>query len=127
MCKASGTWVWNSNSAFGPTTVGSGTLAVDNLLFSPVSVNSGGVLAGHGTISGAVSNGGTVAPGAAVPFSTLTVQGNVSFRPARSSGSTPRPRDRTTSSPCRRRNIDRRHRQCAGAEPLRLVRPRTRY
>ena len=79
--QAGGTWVWNSNGSgtFGQTTVGSGTFAVDGLLFSPVSVNSGAVLAGRGTITGAVSAAGTIAPGAAVPFSTLTVQGNVDF------------------------------------------------
>jgi outer membrane autotransporter protein len=79
--QAGGTWVWNSNGSgtFGQTTVSSGTFAVDGLLFSPVSVNSGGVLAGRGTITGAVSAAGTIAPGAAAPFSTLTVQGNVDF------------------------------------------------
>jgi outer membrane autotransporter protein len=54
-------------------------LAVDSQLLSPVTVNSGGTLAGHGTITGAVSVAGTLAPGAAVPFSTLTVNGNVGF------------------------------------------------
>ena len=81
--NASGAWVWNSNSAMGATAVNSGTLAVDNVLASPVSVSSGGTLAGHGIISGdiSVASGGTVAPGAAVLFSTLNVLGNVSFQP----------------------------------------------
>ena len=80
--NASGAWVWNSNSAIGATAVNSGSLVVDNVLASPVSVNSGGTLAGHGIISGdiSVASGGTVAPGAAVPFSTLNVLGNVSFQ-----------------------------------------------
>ena len=78
--QASGTWIWNSTiSAFGQTTVESGTLAVDGVLFSPVSVSSGAVLGGHGAINGVVSVAGTLAPGAAVPFSTLTVNGNVNF------------------------------------------------
>ena len=99
--EASGAWVWNSNSAIDATTVNSGTLAVDNVLAGPVTVNSGGTLAGHGIISGdiSVANGGTVAPGAAVPFSTLNVSAMSVSRPARSSGSTPMPRVRTTSSP----------------------------
>jgi outer membrane autotransporter protein len=75
-----GTWLWNSTtSAFGQTTVESGTLAVDGVLFSPVGVSSGAVLGGRGTINGVVSVAGTLAPGAAVPFSTLTVNGNVNF------------------------------------------------
>ena len=81
--NASGAWVWNSNSAIDATTVNSGTLVVDNVLASPVTVNSGGTLAGQGLISGdiSVASGGMVAPGAAVPFSTLNVSGNVSFQP----------------------------------------------
>src|SRR5262249_4587998 len=83
--EASGTWVWNSNSAIDATTVNSGTLVVDNVLASPVrvNVNSDGTLTAHVIISGdiSVASGGTVAPGAAVPFSTLTVLGTVSFQP----------------------------------------------
>jgi outer membrane autotransporter protein len=77
--QAGGTWVWNASGSIGATTVSSGTLAVDGQLFSPVSVSSGGVLAGRGTVDGAVSVAGTIAPGAAAPFSTLTVHGNVDF------------------------------------------------
>jgi outer membrane autotransporter protein len=81
--NASGAWVWNSNSAIDATTVNSGTLVVDNVLASPVTVNSGGTLAGQGLISGdiSVASGAIVAPGATVPFSTLNVSGNVSFQP----------------------------------------------
>ena len=59
------------------------TLVVDNVLASPITVNSGGTLAGQGNISGGVlvASGGVVAPGAAVPFSTLNASGNVSFQP----------------------------------------------
>jgi uncharacterized protein with beta-barrel porin domain len=79
--QASGTWVWDNNSTIGATAISSGTLAVDGGLTSPVTVNSGGTLAGRGTVNGDVSvaGGGAVAPGGAVPFSTLTVNGNVSF------------------------------------------------
>lgn len=79
--QASGTWVWNNNSTIGATTITSGTLAVDGTLGSPVTVNAGGALAGRGTVNGDVSvaGGGAVAPGAAVPFSNLTVTGNVTF------------------------------------------------
>jgi outer membrane autotransporter protein len=81
--EASGAWVWNSNSAIDATTVKSGTLVVDNVLASPITVNAGGTLAGQGNISGGVlvASGGVVAPGAAVPFSTLNANGDVSFQP----------------------------------------------
>src|SRR5262249_55952386 len=80
--QASGVWVWNADGNIGQTTVSSGIFAVDGQLFSPVIVNAGGVLAGHGgTINGDVSgaSGATVAPGAANPFGILRVNGNVSF------------------------------------------------
>src|SRR5581483_11123763 len=71
--QATGTWLWNNASGtIGQTTVESGIFAVDSQLFSPVTVKSGAVLAGRGTINGAVSVAGTIAPGAAVPFSTLS-------------------------------------------------------
>jgi fibronectin-binding autotransporter adhesin len=100
--QASGTWVWNNNnSIIGATTISSGTLAVDGVLISPVTVNSGGTLAGKGTVIGNVSvaGGGAVAPGAAAPFSTLNVTGNVNFSSARFIGSRSTPRGRTTRSP----------------------------
>ena len=59
-----------------------GVLLVNNTSDSgtgsgPVSVGSSGILAGAGTISGAVTNGGVVAPGANV--GTLTVNNDVTF------------------------------------------------
>ena len=70
----------------GATTVAAGTLLVDgSLATSPVTVTSGTTLGGFGTVGGIVAlAGSTVAPGAAVPFSTLHVAGNVAF----ASGST---------------------------------------
>ncbi len=74
-------WIWNTSAAIGVTQVNSGTFVLDGGLSGTVNVNSGGTLAGHGVISGPlVVAGGTVAPGAAVPFSTLTVNGNVNFQ-----------------------------------------------
>lgn len=80
--RASSAWLWNTNATIGATTI-SGMLAVNGALTSPVIVNSGGALAGQGTITGNVSaaSGGAIAPGAAVPFSTLTVAGRVTFQP----------------------------------------------
>jgi outer membrane autotransporter protein len=79
--QASGTWVWNNNSTIGGTTISSGTLAVDGGLTSPININSGATLAGKGTVIGTVfaNAGATIAPGAAVPFSNLTVNGDVNF------------------------------------------------
>jgi len=88
--NASGFWTLNGNSTIragavsNGTVVSSGTLVIDGGLTSPVvTVNSGGTLGGHGTVTGniSVASGGTVAPGAAVPFSTLTVAGAVTFQP----------------------------------------------
>lgn len=81
-------WVWNITASIGATQVNSGTFVLDGGLTGTVGVNSGGTLAGQGTITGPlVVAGGTVAPGAAVPFSTLTVNGNVNFQPGRSTRS----------------------------------------
>jgi fibronectin-binding autotransporter adhesin len=75
-------WIWNTNAAIDLTNVNTGTFVVDAGLSGTVAVNAGGVLAGHGTVAGPlIVAGGTVAPGAAVPFSTLTVNGNVNFQP----------------------------------------------
>src|SRR6185437_3221513 len=75
-------WIWNTNAAIDLTNVNTGTFVVDAGLSGTVAVNAGGVLAGHGTVIGPlIVRGGAVAPGAAVPFSTLTVNGNVNFQP----------------------------------------------
>ena len=76
-----GPWVWNNDFTIGSTTITSGTLAVDGALTSPITMNFGTTLAGKGTVVGDVTAnlGATIAPGAATPFSTLTVNGNVGF------------------------------------------------
>jgi outer membrane autotransporter protein len=83
--QADTAWVWNTTANFtGGATVSSGTLAVDGVLNGTMAVNSGGTLAGRGTVGGGdvtVASGGTIAPGAVTPFSTLTLGGNVTFNP----------------------------------------------
>ncbi len=65
----------------GPTDVVGGTLLVDGSITSAATVETGATLGGHGSIGGLVAlSGSTVAPGAAVPFSTLSVGGDVSFQ-----------------------------------------------
>ncbi|WP_329740498.1 autotransporter-associated beta strand repeat-containing protein [Dyella sp. A6] len=70
----------NSNAFTGSTTVSAGTLEVGDagtpsaVLGGNVSVASGGVLRGHGTIIGNVSNSGILWAGGSI--GTLTVQGN---------------------------------------------------
>ena len=81
-------WVLNGNSGVGAATI-SGILEVGDgahasaKLIGNVTVNSGGQLAGQGTISGDVNvmSGGLVAPGAVAgtAIGTLTVTGNVAF------------------------------------------------
>ncbi|MBV9521052.1 MAG: autotransporter domain-containing protein [Hyphomicrobiales bacterium] len=70
----------------GPTTVTAGTLAVTGSIANSIAtVSTAGTLAGSGTLGGLVAqSGGTVAPGAITPFTTLNVAGNASF----ASGST---------------------------------------
>ena len=63
-------------SLSGPTTVAAGTLSVNgSLVNSAVTVNSGAVLGGNGTVgSVSVLSGGTIAPGNSI--GTLTLHGN---------------------------------------------------
>ena len=69
----------------GATTVDAGTLVVNGSIVSPVTVNSGAVLAGTGIVSVAsgtaltVNEGGLVDAGSAAAVGALTVAGNVSF------------------------------------------------
>lgn len=85
--QASGLWALNGVSSFFETQVSSGTLVVGDAshpgasLTGSVQVDAGGALAGQGTVNGnvTVANGGTIAPGAASPFSTLNVTGNTQF------------------------------------------------
>jgi len=80
--QGGGLLVLNGNSAAfaGTTNVAGGTLEVGDVdtpaaaLGGNVSVASAGRLGGHGTVSGNVSNGGTVAPGGSI--GTLSIGGN---------------------------------------------------
>ena len=53
-----------TNTYTGNTTVSNGTLLVNALDFSPITVASGGTLGGIGVIGAAVTNNGIIAPGA---------------------------------------------------------------
>src|SRR5215831_3686099 len=67
-----------ANTYTGPTLVNGGILNVTGSLVSAVTVNSGGMLTGNGTIGGLdVGSGGAVAPGNSID--TLRVAGDVSF------------------------------------------------
>jgi outer membrane autotransporter protein len=87
--RSSGAWVWNTISSFGidATTISSGTFVVNGSFNgSTITVKAGGTLAGHGTLEGdiSVANRGVLAPGAAIPFSTLHLDalgfGSVNFQ-----------------------------------------------
>jgi outer membrane autotransporter protein len=67
----------------GPTFVNAGALVVNGAIAdSPVTVANGGTLGGYGAVGGIIAqSGGMVAPGLLQPFSTLNVNGNVSFAP----------------------------------------------
>ncbi|MGM7654572.1 S8 family serine peptidase, partial [Serratia marcescens] len=69
-----------TNTYAGPTLVNQGRLAVNGSVTSAVSVQSGGIVGGSGTVGSlTVRDGGTVAPGNSI--GTLNVAGNVSFEP----------------------------------------------
>jgi uncharacterized protein with beta-barrel porin domain len=76
--QGSGTWIIDENlSAPISTNVIAGTLSVaqNATLTSPtVTIASGGILTGTGTVSGNVTNSGIISPGN--PFGTLTIRGN---------------------------------------------------
>jgi uncharacterized protein with beta-barrel porin domain len=76
--QGSGTWIIDENlSAPISTNVIAGTVSVaqNATLTSPtVTIASGGILTGTGTISGNVTNSGIISPGN--PFGTLTIRGN---------------------------------------------------
>ena len=73
-------WTLSGNSMIPTTQVDSGTLLVNGLLASAVTVNPAGTLGGTGTVAGSVTNTGTVAPGD--PGGTLTVDGAYTQTPA---------------------------------------------
>ncbi|EOJ9615360.1 autotransporter outer membrane beta-barrel domain-containing protein [Serratia marcescens] len=69
-----------TNTYAGPTLVNQGRLAVNGSVTSAVSVQSGGIVGGSGTVGSLTARqGGTVAPGNSI--GTLNVAGNVSFEP----------------------------------------------
>ncbi|CVE90405.1 autotransporter serine protease [Serratia marcescens] len=69
-----------ANTYAGPTLVNQGRLAVNGSVTSAVSVQSGGIVGGSGTLGSLTARqGGTVAPGNSI--GTLNVAGNVSFEP----------------------------------------------
>jgi uncharacterized protein with beta-barrel porin domain len=79
---AGGVWALNGVSTIGATTVDSGELRVGDaahtgaVLTSPITINTGATLSGHGTVVGDVSNkGGTIAPGGSI--GVLTITGNL--------------------------------------------------
>ncbi|MFS8129660.1 autotransporter outer membrane beta-barrel domain-containing protein [Serratia marcescens] len=74
-----GTLVLTGNNTYaGPTLVNQGRLAVNGSVTSAVSVQSGGIVGGSGTLGSLTArDGGTVAPGNSI--GTLNVAGNVSF------------------------------------------------
>jgi outer membrane autotransporter protein len=65
-----------ANTYTGPTDVQAGRLAIDGSITSDTTVQSGASLGGHGTITGDVTNHGTLAPGNSI--GTLTIDGNYS-------------------------------------------------
>jgi len=74
--QGSGTWIIDENlSAPVSTDVKAGTLTVNATLTSAtVTIGSGGLLTGIGTISGNVTNSGIISSGS--PVGTLTIRGN---------------------------------------------------
>ncbi len=69
-----------ANTYSGPTLVNQGRLAINGSVTSDVSVQSGGIVGGSGTVGSLTARrGGTVAPGNSI--GTLNVTGNVSFEP----------------------------------------------
>ncbi|WP_250150824.1 autotransporter serine protease [Serratia marcescens] len=76
-----GTLVLTGNNTYsGPTLVNQGRLAINGSVTSDVSVLSGGIVGGSGTVGSLTARrGGTVAPGNSI--GTLNVAGNVSFEP----------------------------------------------
>lgn len=68
-----------TNTYTGATFINAGSLIVDGSIASPVTMNAGGTLKGSGSITGNVSNFGTLAPGNSI--GTLTVSGNYTHNP----------------------------------------------
>lgn len=66
----------SSQSYTGATRVAEGTLVLLGNITSPTSIEPGATLQGIGTITGLVTNAGTIAPGTPGDIGTLTIQGN---------------------------------------------------
>ncbi|AHG20788.2 serine protease [Chania multitudinisentens RB-25] len=68
------------NTYLGPTLINQGSLIVNGSVSSNVSVQSGGILAGSGSVGSLIAHSGsTIAPGNSI--GTLSVTNNVSFKP----------------------------------------------
>jgi fibronectin-binding autotransporter adhesin len=65
-----------SQAYTGATKVAEGTLVLLGNITSPTSIEPGATLQGIGTITGLVTNAGTIAPGTPNDIGTLTIQGN---------------------------------------------------
>jgi T5SS/PEP-CTERM-associated repeat protein/autotransporter-associated beta strand protein len=80
----SGTTIMTANSSYtGSTAVNAGTLVVNGSIASSslININSGGTLAGTGTIGNTqINSGGTFAPGDATPSSSTTVIGSLALQ-----------------------------------------------
>jgi outer membrane autotransporter protein len=70
-------WNWTGSGTFNQVYVDSGTLNVASTLDAPVNVAAGTTLGGYGTVTGAVTNNGTIAVANALP--TLAGSGNGAF------------------------------------------------
>jgi len=81
--SGSSTWtLTGTNAAVLPWTIDAGTLAVNGTIAnSTMTVNSGGTLAGTGTVGGVtVNSGGSFAPGSGAAGSAMSVSGNLAFQ-----------------------------------------------
>jgi outer membrane autotransporter protein len=77
-------WVWdNASPTIGTTAVNSGAFVLNSALQTTLTVKNTATLAGQGRVTGniTVMSGGTVAPGAAAQFSTLSSGGIAVFQP----------------------------------------------
>lgn len=77
----SGELTLNGNSTWqGATIINGGKLEVNGAITSPTTINTGGTLAGSGTVGDIlVNSGGTLAPGSLENIGTLTANGAVVF------------------------------------------------
>ena len=74
------TWTVTGNATYaGPAAVNAGTLLVNGSLASSsgLTVASGGIIGGTGTLPSTVINGGTLSPGNSI--GTITISGNLTF------------------------------------------------